>query len=303
MYISIHSSHCYTHTGQSLKWSIINGSLYANEDRVFPPSMSMQLHAPRREGPEKVLVGKEEVDVSYALEARPLSSRENGSTSQIVRVRVDLCDSEGEPVTPQAVVLDLLAHPDGTPRIARVRMEPGKRYGERPPHRDRPWTMKFWQIQMGAFFKNVEDRPISSLKHDSQPPSHDLEPSHPQPATDVASSTEPESQLGFISSPYWSPTTYSHHSHRHPHNRQPSGTFMRLVRPVILPAVLGAAAGLMACLLGFLIGHAFMSLSVLLGFRKPHRRSRTASIEDGTLSEKARFVSTIHLTEVKSMDA
>lgn len=84
----------------------------------------MQLQAPCYE--EKRPVDGDDIRLSYALEARPLASDEVRAASSIVRVRVDLLDAAGEPVTPNAVVIDLLAHPDGSHRITRIRMEPGR---------------------------------------------------------------------------------------------------------------------------------------------------------------------------------
>ncbi|KAJ5679923.1 hypothetical protein N7462_008167 [Penicillium macrosclerotiorum] len=285
----------------SLKWSIINGSLFANDDQVFPPSMPMQLHAPRLT--DGVAVAGEDVELVFALEARPLSSDEVGPTSSIVRVRVDLMDAQGTPVTPNAVVLDLLAHPDGSQRITRIRMEPGP---GRHHHggANRPWHMKFWQTQMSAFLKHTQhdsghqkNSPHSSASGSAAAGA----PAHPKSAAPDDSSSA-ESQVGFAFSPYWSPPTYSHRGgHHSSHHRD--RPFLRLVRPVILPAVLGAVAGLVACLVGFVIGHLCMSLSVRLGLRKRKqpRRFRSASVEDGSQSEKAQLlVPEIYVTDTNS---
>jgi hypothetical protein len=292
---------------QSLKWTVTNGSLYANNDQIFPPTVSMQVHAPQFRGQANARVGDEDVELSYSLHARPLSSEEAGASSKIVRVRVDLMDLQGEPVTPNAVVLDLLAHPDGSQRITRIRMEPGK--GHREGH-DRPWHMKFWQTQMAGIINKQKEK-------ESKQPASPVKPSHSKSTTEESTQTRPSdaaqtddseevTQVGFIFSPYWSPSAYSHrgHGHGHPHHHGQDRTFLRLVRPVILPAVLGAAAGLVACLVGFIIGHVCMSLSVCLGFRKPRQQRRRSSVlrlEDGTLGEKsALMVPEIYVTDSDS---
>ncbi|KAJ5190182.1 uncharacterized protein N7498_009167 [Penicillium cinerascens] len=285
----------------SLKWAVINGSLFANGDRVFPPSMSMQLHAPQREGAAKNLVTGDEIDLSYAIEARPLSTEENGSTSTIVRVRVDLFDHKGDAVTTDTVLVDLLSRPDGSSCITRIRMEPIKKHGESNFHRNRPWRMKLWPTQVGAIFHGKDKQDSSS--NQPQQTDNQASPSRPQP-TDAAASSTSKSQYGFIFSPYWSPTTYSRRPQHNPHDGHRNRTFMRLIRPVILPAVLGAVAGLVACLVGFVIGHLFMSLSARLGLRKRrHHRTRTISIEEEFDSEKAQLLPQIYVTEVDSMDA
>lgn len=282
-----------------------NGSLYANNDQIFPPTVSMQVHAPQFRGQANALVGNDDLELSYSLHARPLSSEEAGATSKIVRVRVDLMDLQGEPVTPNAVVLDLLAHPDGSQRITRIRMEPGK--GHREGH-DRPWHMKFWQTQMAGIInhtnKQKENKQPSSPGQPSQSTTAESTQTRPSNAVQTDDSEE-VTQVGFIFSPYWSPSAYSHrgHGHRHPHHHGHDRTFMRLVRPVILPAVLGAAAGLVACLVGFIIGHVCMSLSVRLGFRKnkQRRRSSVLHLEDGACGEKsALMVPEIYVTDSDS---
>lgn len=266
----------------------------------------MQVHAPQYRGQSNARVGDKDLELSYSLHARPLSSEEAGATSKIVRVRVDLTDLQGAAVTPNAVVLDLLAHPDGSQRITRIRMEPGK--GHREGH-DRPWHMKFWQTQMAGIInhssKEKENKPeISSPAQTSQTKTEDSAQTHPSNAVQTDEKEE-VTQVGFIFSPYWSPAAYSHRGHGHhrnPHHRD--RTFMRIVQPVILPAVLGAAAGLVACLVGFVIGHLCMSLSVRLGLRKnrQQRRASTVDLEDGTFREKSALISVpeIYVTDSDS---
>ncbi|KAJ6018406.1 hypothetical protein N7499_003721 [Penicillium canescens] len=274
-----------------LKWTVTNGSLYANNDQIFPPTIPMQLHAPQFKGQANARVGEDDLELSYSLHARPLSSKEAGATSKIVRVRVDLMDFQGEPVTPNAVVLDLLAHPDGGQRVTRIQMEPGK--GHREGH-DRPWHMKFWQTQMAGIINHTdklkENKEVSSPVQPSRATteqSTQARPSNTAQTDDIEEAT----QVGFIFSPYWSPSAYSHrgHGHGHPHRHDCDRTFMRLARPVILPAILGAAAGLVVCLVGFIIGYVCMLLSVRLGLHKnkQHRRSSDLHLEDGTCEEKS----------------
>lgn len=253
----------------------------------------MQLHAPRREGPSKMLVDQDEVEVSYSLEARPLSTEENGGTSRIVRVRVDLLSPDGSPVTPNTVVLDLLTKPDDTQLITRIRVEPTKVRHAGHNHGSRLWQMKFWETRVAALFKTKQASSPSIIE------SKQAEPPKAGAASGLVPDSAAESQPAYIFSPYWSPT-YSLSSHRQSSHRDDNGTFIRLVRPVILPALLGAAAGLVACLVGFVVGHFVMWISVRLGLRKngkQHRRARVISVEDGTVSEKAQLVPRIYVTK------
>lgn len=262
----------------------------------------MQLHAPQREGPAKTLVMNDEIELSYALEARPLSTDENGSTSAIIRVRVDLFDSKGESVTTDAVVIDLLSRPDGSNTITRIRMEPTRKHSEGRFRHERPWHMNVWPTIFSG-----KDKQDSSSNDKPQPTtstvSNNDSPSRPQ-STDAAASSASESRYGFIFSPYWSPTTYASRPRHHSHGSHRDHKFMRLMRPVILPAVLGAIAGLIACLVGFVLGHLLMSLSVRLGLRKKQvRQTRSMSIEDGFDSEKAQLLPHIYVTEIDPTNA
>ncbi|KAJ6114263.1 hypothetical protein N7486_000041 [Penicillium sp. IBT 16267x] len=270
----------------SVEWSMQDGKLFANGDLVFPPSMSMQVHAPRYEGSQKTRIDLE--TLYYSLEVRPLSSHEVGAPHGIVRVDVDFLDREGQSVTPNTVVLDLLDHPDGNPRITKIRIEPGK---SREGQNGQKWQMKFWQSEMGALFKHTEAKETGPSKIKTTE-------SAKSDVADPKASSVVESTVGYIFSPYFAPSSYSHRTNRHSHGHH-DHTFMRLVRPVVLPALLGAVAGLLACLLGFLVGHVIMSVSYRLGLRKNphHRRSRTTHVEDGIVPEKAGLLPQIHVTE------
>ncbi|KAJ5623612.1 hypothetical protein N7490_012217 [Penicillium lividum] len=284
----------------SVEWSMQDGSLFANGDRVFPPSMSMQVHAPRYESTQKTRLDSE--TYYYSLEVRPLTSHEVGAPHGIVRVQVEFLDQHGDPVTANTVVLDLLDHPDGNPRITKIRIEPGKIRSEVPGERE--WKMKFWKTEMGALFKHKDNGHKAAETDPSKIESASTKPTIQQSQADVASpkpSSAVESTVGYIFSPYFAPSSYSHRTHRRPHGKTHDHTFMRLMRPVILPAVLGATAGLLACLVGFLIGHVVMSVSYRLGLRKAHHRrcSQTADVEDGIASEKAGLLPEIYVTESK----
>ncbi|KAJ5976383.1 hypothetical protein N7481_010090 [Penicillium waksmanii] len=303
---------------QSIKWAIQNGSLYANNDQVFPPAMSMQLHAPLYETHRNIPIEQEDIQVSYSVKARFIPAGDNGSKNKILRIHVELLDREGRPVTPHSVSLDLLDHPDGTHRITRIRLD-----SPRGSRRPRPWQMKFWQSQVNTLF-NQNNKPGLSASDQSTEPK--AKPTHSQEATKLTSEKAPEStpilskpetesesqnQVGYIFSPYWSPSTYiapsdgrGHRGHRRPHGHHQNDSFMRLVRPVILPAMLGVGAGLIACLVGFCVGHVIMSVSVRLGLckkrsdRRLSSRSIPACLEEGILSEKAQLmVPEIHLTQ------
>ncbi|KAJ6016158.1 hypothetical protein N7540_010749 [Penicillium herquei] len=301
----------------SINWSMQDGSLYANNDRVFPPSKSMHVKLPRYEDTHI----EEQVHLYYSLDARPLSSHEVGAPNSLVRVRVELLNRQGDAVTPNIVVLDLLDHPDGSLRIAKIRIEPGKSSQETPENEK--WHMKFWQTEMGNLFKHTDhkqtDKESSTVNSElkSEPNSDSTSISktqataesaetEPSQATSVVAKPSPDSTIGYIFSPYFAPASYSHRSHRHPHGRKNDHSFLRLISPVILPAFLGAVAGLVACLLGFVIGHLVMSVAFRLGLcqKRDERRSldtKDIQVEGGTYSEKTGLLPEIYVTEVEEV--
>ncbi|KAJ5733783.1 hypothetical protein N7493_002569 [Penicillium malachiteum] len=295
----------------SINWSMQDGSLYANNDRVFPPSKSMHVKAPRFDGTHI----EEQVHLYYSLEARPLSSHEVGAPNTIVRVRVELHNQQGDPVTPNIVVLDLLDHPDGSLRIAKIRIEPGKP-SQGTPENDK-WHMKFWQTEMGNLFQHTDhkqnkDSSTTNSESNSEYSSDSTSISKTQATAESAETTSvvakpvTDSTVGYIFSPYFAPASYSHRSHRRPHGRKSDHTFLRLISPVILPAFLGALAGLVACLLGFVIGHLAMSVAFRLGLcqKRDERRdldTKNIQVEAGTYSEKTGLLPEIYVSEVEEV--
>lgn len=206
---------------QSIRWSVSNSSLYANDDQVFPSSPTMQLHVPRYDGSQKTPAGL--VLLSYSIDARPLSAQETPSSLNIVRVSVRILNQNGESVTPNSVLIDLLNHEGGNPRIVRIQIESNEPKVTKTSDRVTSWLSK--------------------------------SPSTPKESSQHAKEVQP-SRTGYIFSPYWSPPSWFQRfgrPHRHPKTGRPDQTLMHLMRPVIVPALLGSAAGLIACFVGFVI--------------------------------------------------
>lgn len=274
--------------------------------------MSMQLHAPLYEKNHNTRLEEDDIQIAYSIDARLLPAGKNTLRNEILRIHIELLDQIGQPVTANAVVLDLLDHPDGNRRITRIRLD-----SLRGQHKPRPWQMKYWSTQVNALLNHQDKPDLSPAK------SHQPKPNHPQEATKSATKNAPEnapenasenaseseSQVGFIFSSYLSPSAYiyssdrGHHGHRRPHDHDQDDSFLRLVRPIVLPAFLGIGAGLVACVLGFCVGHLVMSLASCLGLckkrtRQRYARSRLACIEEGTSSEKDQLIiPSIHITQ------
>ncbi|CAI7643286.1 unnamed protein product [Penicillium bialowiezense] len=267
-------------TTLSLNWSIQNGSLYANENQVYPPSVTMQLRAPLYEADSPT---DQSVDLSYTLDTRPLSTDQVGAVAGMVRVRVELLDLHGNLISPNAVAVDMLTYQDGDHHITRIRVEParGGYQDDRFSQKSRPWVVKYWNTQFGSLFDQVKtEKAEKPAKVDS-------------PATYApARLASLESAHKFSISSFWAAPEHSHRGN-HPHHR-PGSSFRRIARPIIIPAVMGAAAGLAACLVGFFLGHLVMSFAVRLGWKA---RARPAT-EEGTASEKSPMVPNIFVTDV-----
>lgn len=262
----------------------------------------MQLHAPLYEGANQIDPSDNTVELSYTLDTQPLPTNEMGSMADMVRVRVELFDLQGNLVSPDAVAVDLLAYESENYEMTRIRVEPA-RGSDQDGHlyqKSQTWVINYWRTQFGSIFDKPKTRSTTTAPaHDSAP---DTESSAHTGATKVTSSeatTDSGSKTHFFS--FWAtPSDLHHHAkHRHPHhNRHHKNSFMRIIRPIILPALLGTAAGLVACLVGFFIGQLLMSLGVCLGWQKVlGDRSRIISVEEGTVSEKSPMMPHVSVTD------
>ncbi|KAJ5308603.1 hypothetical protein PENANT_c044G08119 [Penicillium antarcticum] len=290
----------------SLDWTIKDGSLYANNDQVYPPSITMQLTAPLYKASHPTQSEKS-VELSYTIDSRPLAANKVGSVAGIVRVRVELLDLHGNLVSPDAAVVDLVNYQDGSHHITRIRVKPA-RGGFQADHfaqKSRPWVVKYWKTHVGSFFEAKTSVAISENANDA----HSTESEDHSEIKDVSvdsdshsSVNSKESNSPFSISSFWAAPTSPHRSgHRRPgHHHRPKNAFMRIVRPIIWPAVLGAVAGLAACLFGFFVGSLLMSFSARVGWRTSPRYSQDISLEEGSPSEKSPMVPRIHLTVPES---
>ncbi|KAJ5544479.1 hypothetical protein N7535_007122 [Penicillium sp. DV-2018c] len=281
----------------SINWSIQNGALYANQDKVYPPSTNMQLRAPLLEGVDQTKPGDKTVEVSYTLDSRPLFT--DGSVAGMICVRVELFDLHGNLVSPDAVAVDLLTYQNGDFHIRRVRIEPARGGDEedRFTQKSRPWVVKYWRTQFGSIFEKKK----TTVSTDDSKQTTKISVQNDGPKTTSSQSTTvsdakfPFSVSAFSASPAAPYPHYRSGHHESNHGHHPKNTFMTIFTPAVLPAVLGAAAGLVACLVGFFIGHVLMSLAMRLGWQKePVCTSQDILVEEGTPSEKSLMVPFIY---------
>ncbi|KAJ5961428.1 hypothetical protein N7501_006369 [Penicillium viridicatum] len=286
----------------SIDLSIQNGSLYANEHQLYPPSAIMQLKAPLYEDPDQINPSGHTAELSYTLDTQPLPTNEIGSMADMIRVRIELFDLQGNLVSPDAVAIDLLAYQNGKYGMTRIRVEParGSDQNDNTYQKSESWVVNYWRTQFGsAFDKPGAKSRTTTPTHDSAPATESSTKNRATKVITSGTATESGSKTHFFS--FWATPAHLHHhtEHRRPHHKHhPKNSFMHIIRPIILPGLLGAAAGLLACLVGFFFGSLLMSLAVRLGWQKvPGHKSRIISVEEGEVSEKALMMPPVYATD------
>ncbi|KAJ5779858.1 hypothetical protein N7457_007578 [Penicillium paradoxum] len=283
----------------AIEWSIKNGSLYANENRVYPPSATMQLRVPLLEGTGQTHLSGKTVDISYILDNRPLSTHKVGFT---VRARLQFFDLNGNLVSPNAAVIDLRTYPNGHYHITRIRMGPawGSDKDGGFTQNSPPWVVKYWRTQYGFIFEPKPTSPIHNLIPAMDPSSNE------NTGKVTSNETAVKDKSGLSISPFQaasSPASSNHHSgHSHPHHENClKNSFMRIINHTILPAVIGAVVGVVACLVGFFLGHILMSLAIRFGWHKTQaQRLPTILDEKVTTPEKSPMVPQISIAPVST---
>lgn len=234
----------------------------------------MRVHAPRYRDSNEALLDDDHI-LSYSLDARPLSTEGSGMAAGLMRLRVELFDLHGKPVTTNAVVVDLLRSSDGDNIIKSVGIGPGSEHHEaRPVSKPQPSKMNWWSAKVDSFLSSVH----SSSQNDA-PPSGTagfLD------ATSIPDATSKSLQGDDTYSPFRA--SPSHTGSGFPRRSRTWRTF-------VLPIALGAMAGTLAYAGGFVIGMIGLSLSTRRSHRArrhSRRRSRVSSIDNRNSVEKKR---------------
>ncbi|RHZ54487.1 hypothetical protein CDV55_104897 [Aspergillus turcosus] len=207
----------------TIDFSTDNGTLYANHESVFPPSLPMQFPAVKHWDS-----GEQPVQVAYSLDARPFPAQPGALLGETFLLKLRLFDLHGRPVTHDLVAVAVSRLSDGTLTIGKVERSPFHRHG----YMTSPWRL------FKSHIKPYLDRLAGEAPAEGEP-RHHRRPLH----ADIYRFKNPASH--YHNTMPWSSRDRS---------------FMRLVRPVILPALLGVAAGLCACLVGFVMGKMMISL-------------------------------------------
>ncbi|CRL21412.1 unnamed protein product [Penicillium camemberti] len=286
----------------SIDLSIQNGSLYANEHQLYPPSVIMQLNAPLYEGLDQINPSDNTAELSYTLETQPLPTNEIGSMADMIRVRIELFDLQGNLVSPDAVAVDLLAYQSGKYGMTRIRVEParGSDQDDNTHQKSQSWVVNYWRTQFGSVFDKPRTKSRTTKPtHDSAPVTESSTQNGAPKVITSGTATDSGSKTQFFS--FWATPAHLHHhaEHRRPHHKHhPKHSFMHIIRPIILPALLGTAAGLLACLVGFFFGSLLMSLAVRFGWQRVlGYKSRIISVEEGAVSEKALMMPHVYTTD------
>lgn len=234
----------------------------------------MRLHASQYRDSNEVLQDDDSI-LSYSLDVRPLSTEGSGMAAGLMRLRVELLDLHGKPVTTNAVVVDLLRSSDGDNVIKSVGIGPGSAiHDTRPVSKPRPWQMNWWSSKVDSLLSSVQ-----SSSQDDAPPSG------------TASSLDAMSAPDAATKSFQGDGTYSPFRASPSHTGSDFPQHSRTWRAFVLPIALGAMAGTLAYAGGFVIGMIGMSLSARRRHRaRRHRRrhSRVPSIDNGLFVEKKR---------------
>jgi hypothetical protein len=258
----------------------------------------MQLNAPLYEYPDQINPSDNTAELSYTLETQPLPTNDIGHKADMIRVRIELFDLQGNLVSPDAVAVDLLAYQSGKYGMTRIRVEPasGSDQNDNTHQRSQSWVMNYWRTQFGSVFDKPRIKPKTTTPtHDSAPVTESSTQNCATKAVSTGTATESGSKTHFFS--FWATPAHLHHAeHRRPHQKH---SFMHIIRPIILPALLGTAVGLLACLVGLFFGSLLMSLAGRLGWQKvPGHKSRIISVEEGAVSEKVFMMPHVYVTDV-----
>ncbi|KAJ5267316.1 hypothetical protein N7478_010124 [Penicillium angulare] len=107
-------------------WSVHDGDLLANGDRVFPPTSSMTIDAELC-AYSKGCIGAY-VSLKYSLEPSTMlhskGRTDDAPTKEGVRVLVGLTDRTGEPITPSFIAVEVTGYHGDAMHITAIRLIP-----------------------------------------------------------------------------------------------------------------------------------------------------------------------------------
>lgn len=281
---------------QSLNFSVENGFLLANSRQVFPPPPPSRINAIQHRESD----GQETdpIPLGYALEMMPLPTPPEESEVELLEVRFTVLDLDSHPVPMDTVAITLIHEPEGNIYMAKTDVE------ETAPNRV-SWKQCRGKASClrGLLFTRMRDLFAAAKarmlkmgshlsggkgchgKHHGPKPMHHGPHHHGfGPGPFHGPGEEP---------PLWGegpppPDGHHHppppHMHHHFHHGGLKHTVSRIFRFIVIPATLGILAGLAASALGMLIGQVVVFF--WLRYRRSTNKQTTATLEQGTVSEK-----------------
>ncbi|KAL5337110.1 hypothetical protein BJX70DRAFT_370372 [Aspergillus crustosus] len=265
-------------TTLSLKFSIEDGVLQANDRQIFPPGPPSPISAVQR----RIQDGEESepVPLGYAVEMMPIPSPAE-EPFDMVDVRFTVLDLDGHPVPLDTIAITLIHDAEGTLYIVGTNIEDtADRESWKKCAGNTKCLRRYLVHRIRSMFAAAKERLIGMFKG--------------QGCADVASPPPPfppfppHRHHGDYDrlSPGEHPGHRGHHGHHGPHphddfHKTWEKTLHRVVRFIVIPAVLGVLAGLAASAVGMLVGQCAIYM-----WHRYRRTSRSEVVEEGSVTEK-----------------
>ncbi|GCB22909.1 hypothetical protein AAWM_05794 [Aspergillus awamori] len=260
----------------TIDFSTQNGTLRANQQPIFPATVPMQFTADRKW--ESFV---QPVQVSYALDVRPLPARPGADLGDIYYLKLRLFDQHGQAATQNSIAISLIRDAQGGLQLAMIDPNGSRDYG----HGNRVWRMKAWKEQLETYYNHAKEAVKNCVKpeHPKHEHEHEHDHTHEHPHKMAGSSSDSHPHRRPSSNKYY-PSSQSGHFFWT--GREQS--IMKIARPVILPALMGIMAGGVACIVGFLLGRLIISIYLCAASRQQQQQNiPIIRIEEGEpISEK-----------------
>ncbi|KAL3495911.1 hypothetical protein BJX62DRAFT_194500 [Aspergillus germanicus] len=263
-------------TSLSLKFTIDDGLLLANDRQIFPPAPPAAITAVerRREDGEE----SKAIYLGYAVEMMPLPSPPD-EPFDMVEVRFTVLDIDGYPVPLDTVAITLIHDAEGNLYVAGTNIEDTadreswRKCGGKPR-----CLRRYLMHRIRTMFAVAKERLIGMFKGKECGGPRPPFPPHPHGDFDQFSPVDENKE------PHRGPHRHhGHHPHPHYHDKFHKTwehTLHRVMRFVVVPAILGVLAGLAASAIGMLVGQ----FAIFMWRR--YRRTSKETTEEGSTHEK-----------------
>ncbi|KAL4913872.1 hypothetical protein BDW62DRAFT_191644 [Aspergillus aurantiobrunneus] len=271
-------------TSLSLKFTIDDGLLLANEHQIFPPAPPSPIAAVqhRQDGEES-----EPIPLGYAVEMMPLPSPLE-EPLDMMEVRFTVLDLDGYPVPLDTIAITLIHDAEGTLYIAGTDIEEtADRESWRKCGGKSKCLRRFLFHRIRSMFAAAKERLVGMFKGQGCADAG-ASPHLPPPPF-------PPHHHGDFDRfpPSEGPGHRGHHGPHGPHGPHPpphfhnkfhktwERTLHRVMRFIVIPAVLGVLAGLAASAVGMLVGQCAVFM-----WQRYRRNDRKEATEEGSVIEK-----------------